>query len=90
MSYVDFTCLGNVEPNVTLSGGGAAEITTGTEFVFTGFTTADAGNIGGKFQNATHATGTIPYAGRDNCSYEPRWSARRVATDVLGPFNFGQ
>jgi len=215
VTYVDFTCSGNVEPNVTLSGNGAAKITAGTDFtitlrstdssasnrtngsvvlsgifagdglvtgkfVFTGrgslagcrqtipwkgqvrprvdhftgwvrqgshdapisfyrtvgahsqvtdftigvltaacpsgqsaqirlesgsslavhldakfgnnvfFTTGDAGSIAGKFQNTKHAAGTVSYAGRDDCAYSLSWSARRVATDILGPFNFGQ
>ena len=54
------------------------------------FTTGDAGSIAGKFQNTKHAAGTVSYAGRDDCAYSLSWSARRVATDILGPFNFGQ
>jgi hypothetical protein len=54
------------------------------------FTNGEAGTISGKFQSATHATGKVSYAGRDDCSYHNLgWSAHRVAAHVLGPLNFG-
>ena len=54
------------------------------------FTNGEAGNINGKFQDATHAAGKVSYSGRDDCGYHDlNWSAHRVAAHVLGPLNFG-
>jgi hypothetical protein len=85
------TCPGGASAQVSLKSGSSLTVHPDAKFgsdVF--FTTGDAGHISGKFQSATHAAGAVSYVGRDDCSYDLSWSAHRVATNVLGPFNFGQ
>jgi hypothetical protein len=54
------------------------------------FTNGEAGNLSGRFPGVAHATGNVSYSGRDDCGYHGlSWSAHRVATQVLGPLNFG-